>query len=110
MNKLGFAPELVSLIKNGSKKYTYRLGDKYSSVKIGDQIEFLDSSNKVPFGIVEITEKSILDFGNLPIDRVGHEVYKSKVEMRKIFSSYYNQPILDHYKFLVLGFKVIRIY
>ncbi|OGE14713.1 hypothetical protein A3F00_03465 [Candidatus Daviesbacteria bacterium RIFCSPHIGHO2_12_FULL_37_11] len=110
MKQIGFAPELVELIKNGTKTLTYRLGEKYDSISIGNQVEVVDSSTDKPFGIVEITEKSHANFSDLPICRIGHEIYKSRKEMRKIFSGYYNQPILDHYKFLVLEFKIIKIF
>ena len=110
MKKIGFAHELVELIKDGTKTLTYRLGDKYNILNIGDQIAVLDSSTYEAFGIIEIADKSFANFIDLPINRSGHETYKDKDDMRKIFSGYYKQSILDHYKFLILEFKVIKIY
>lgn len=110
MKSIGFAANLVKLIKNGSKTLTYRLGDKYDFLEIGDKIEFRDSSNNQVIGLIEINKKDIVQFIDLPTNRDGHEVYQSKEEMKKIFEGYYQQPIDDQEKFLVLGFRLLKLY
>lgn len=105
-NIIGFAPNLVPLILNGSKTLTYRKGDKYDFLKIGDEIDVKDSSNDKVFAKVKITQKSYSTFADLPFDQVGHEVYSSKEEMRNTFKKYYGE-ISDEEKILVLGFSVI---
>ena len=57
---------------------------------------------------LEIIEKSYTTFGELPIDRVGHEAYPSKEVQRETFKKYYKRDIADDEKILVLGFKVLN--
>ena len=89
--QIGFSSDLVPLIKEGSKTFTYRLGDKYDFIQIGDVIKTHDSSDNQVFAELEIIEKSYTTFGELPIDRVGHEAYPSKEVQRETFKKYYNQ-------------------
>ena len=42
---IGFASNLVPLVLDGSKTLTYRIGDKYDFLKVGDEIDVRDSSN-----------------------------------------------------------------
>ena len=105
---IGFAPNLVPLINNGTKTLTYRLGDKYDFLKIGDLIDARDSSNDRVFAQVEITEKSWIPFKDLPTDRNGHEIYSSKNEQRETFKEYYGKDLEDEDRILILGFKVVK--
>ena len=38
--EIGFATELVPLVKNHTKVLTYRLGNKYDFLKVGDVVQF----------------------------------------------------------------------
>lgn len=105
---IGFFPDLVSLILNGSKTLTYRIGDKYDYLKIGDEIMVKDSKTGKDFAKVRVTEKSLITFKELPIDTIGHEVYASKEEQRKTFEKYYKKSVKDDEKILVLGFMVVQ--
>jgi len=107
---IGFASNLVPLIKDGTKTLTYRLGEKYDFLKVGDFIDVRDSEDDKVFAQVEITETSETLFKDLPIDRKGHEVYFSKDEQKETFKKYYGKDLKDEDKILVLGFKVIRSY
>jgi uncharacterized protein YqfB (UPF0267 family) len=106
---IGFAKNLVPLIENGTKTLTYRMGDKYNFLEVGDQIAVSDSSNSRVFAEIDIIEKSHTTFGNLPTDRKGHEVYHSKEDQRATFKKYYQKNIEDSEPILVLGFKVIKL-
>ncbi|MGI8419797.1 MAG: ASCH domain-containing protein [Candidatus Levyibacteriota bacterium] len=106
---IGFAPDLVPLIKNGSKTLTYRLGDKYTFLQIGDVIEVHDSSTDEVFAQVKIIEKSFTTFQDLPIDRVGHEIYLSKERQKETFQKYY-RTVHDDDAVLLLGFQVLKNY
>jgi hypothetical protein len=106
---IGFAHDLVPLIINGSKTLTYRIGNKYDFLKIGDKIAVRDSSENRIFGNVEINEKSYISFSDLPIDRIGHEVYSSKQEQKETFEKYYGEFAEDE-NILVLGFRLLDIY
>jgi uncharacterized protein YhfF len=106
-----FAANLVPLIKNGTKTFTYRIGDKYEYLKMGDTVmvqEGGEADGEV-FAEVEITDKYHTTFGDLPYDRDGHERYFSKQEMRDTFKRYYRQEIEDNQDILVLAFKVIKL-
>lgn len=105
---IGFAKELVPLIKNGSKALTYRLGDKYKFLKVGDRIKVKNSSTQENFAEVEINEVSTILFKNLPIDKEGHEKYSSKEEQRKRFEKYYPGEVKDNTEVVILGFKVVK--
>lgn len=107
---IGFAPNLVPLIKNGAKTLTYRLGNKYDFLDIGDFIELRNSKDDKIFAQVEIIKKSWTTFGELPIDRLGHEVYSSKNKQREVFNKYYGKDLEDNDKILVLGFKLVKNY
>jgi hypothetical protein len=106
LDSIGFAPNLVPLIQNGSKTLTYRLGDKYNFLNVGEKIAVHDSSTNEIFAEVEIIEKSYTTFRDLPIDRVGHEVYPSKEKQRETFEKYYG-TVNDEDKILILAFKVL---
>lgn len=101
---LGFASELVDLVKNGTKTLTYRLGDKYDFLKPGDIIKTKDSSTGEVFGELNINEKSACLFKDLPIDRSGHETYESKEAIRQTFERLYNRQVSDDDKVIILGF------
>jgi hypothetical protein len=104
---IGFAPNLVPLIQKGTKTLTYRIGNKYAFLSVGDTIPVRNSSTNEIFADVEITEKSYTTFADLPIDRLGHEVYSSKEEQKETFEKYY-EAVNDKDKILVLGFKVLK--
>ena len=106
---IGFAPNLVSMILDGSKTLTYRIGDKYNFLKVGDEIDVRDSSNDKTFAKVKIIEKDYTTFDDLPIDRIGHEVYSSKQEQHNTFEKYYGE-VKEEDKILILGFTVIKKY
>ncbi|MBA3724087.1 MAG: ASCH domain-containing protein [Candidatus Levybacteria bacterium] len=106
---IGFASNLVPLILNGTKTLTYRLGDKYTFLHVGDKIAVRDSSTNTVFAEVEITEKSYTTFKDLPIDRVGHEIYPSKEKQRETFEKYYG-TVKAGDQILILGFKLLKSY
>lgn len=106
---IGFASELVPLIKTGKKTLTYRYGDKYEFLKVGDEIDIKDSGTGEIFGRVKIIEMSNTTFDQLPIDRIGHEAYKNKKEQKQIFEKYYGE-IKDNDKILILGFELLELY
>ena len=106
-----FAANLVPLIKNGTKTFTYRVGDKYEYLKVGDTVMVQEGGgvDGNVFAEVEITDKYHTTFGNLAHNRDGHEKYSSKQEMRDTFKRYYKQEIEDSQDILVLAFKVIKL-
>lgn len=103
---IGFAPDLVPLIMSGKKTLTYRVGDKYGFLDVGDIILVKNSSNDKIFAKVKITEIDHITFDKLPIDREGHEVYLSKEKQRTTFQKYYGKNIEDFEPMLIIGFNV----
>ena len=85
-----FASDLVHLIIDGSKIYTYRLGYKFSSAVPGDELLAADEYGHV-FGVIRITERSVTTFGNLPLRIKGHEPYSSRKAQIVTFAKYYGR-------------------
>jgi hypothetical protein len=106
---IGFASDLVPLVKDGSKVLTYRIGDKYNFLRVGDRIMTKDSGNNKVFGELEIVEVTKMLFKDLPINRSGHEIYSSKEEKKRVFEKYYPGEVNDDSEVLVLGFKLVRV-
>lgn len=102
---LGFAPQLVPLVKSGRKTMTYRLGDKYTSVKPGDVLPVKNSGDGKLFGQVIISNISTTTFKELPINRNGHEGYASKDEQRAKFEIYYGRSVVDEEPVIILEYK-----
>lgn len=105
---IGFAPNLVPLVLDGSKTLTYRLGDKWDFLQVGDTILTDDSGTGKVFAELEITQKEKGTFDTLRDDREGHEMYRSPEERRATFEKYYSRPITDDEPAIILGFKLIR--
>jgi hypothetical protein len=106
-----FAPNLVPLIKNGTKTLTYRIGDKYEYLEVGDIVMVQGGGERDGdvFAEIEITKKYHITFGKLSHESEGHEKYGSKQEMRDTFKKYYKIDIEDDQDILVLGFKVNKL-
>ncbi len=104
--EIGFATELVPLVKNHTKVLTYRLGNKYDFLKVGDVVDTYDSVTGEVFGRLRITKKEKTIFKELPIDRIGHEVYPSKDGQRRVFEKFYGE-IKDEDLFIILGFELL---
>ena len=105
-----FAPELAGAILERSKVITYRFGDKYDYLQVGDEVSVQNSATQEVVGKASIVNKKRLLFKDLPLDGASHESYKSKHEQRKLFSGYYaylGRPIEDDDSFLALGFQLI---
>ena len=104
-----FHPDLIPLIKSGSKNLTYRLDDEHLDyLKVGDRVTAKDGFSGEAFAELEITSMEFTTFGELPLDRPGHTKYSSKEEQRAIFKGYYGREIEDSERALILGFKVVR--
>ena len=102
------APELIEIVKSGKKVKTYRLGDKYDYLKVGDEVQILNTITREFAVNVVVTDKHFLKFIELPYKGIGHEEYKDKEAQRKVFNGYYafrGEPIADDDLFLVIEFK-----
>lgn len=109
---LAFAPELIPLILKRDKTLTYRYGDKYSYLHIGDVVNIIDQDNSSIVGTAIIRQISNALFGDIPINQVGHESYSSKEHQREVLSGYYGElgrPLEDKDSFLIIEFEIIKL-
>lgn len=100
-----FKDYLIPLIKSGEKVFTYRKGDKYAPLEIGDIVYFINGSNDVKEGKIKIIGKYYTSFKDLPFDAEGHEKYNSKQHQKEVFEEYYGE-MDDNEKILVLKFEL----
>jgi hypothetical protein len=108
-HQLGFASKLVPLVKSGEKYLTYRLGERWDFLNVGDTIETKDSGTEETFGTLEILGKERTTFKEIEIDREGHEHYKDHEEKRNNFINLYNRPVEDSETVIILKFKVVNL-
>lgn len=105
-----FAPELTDFIQKEGKVKTYRYGNKYDYLKIGDRVTLREYGSEKIIAQAEIVQKEKTTFGRLPLNIDGHESSESKEQQRMVFSSYYRyigREIKDSDPFLILGFRLI---
>lgn len=108
--EIQFAPELTALILKEGKVTTYRYGTKYDYLHIGDEVRLSEYDTRKLITRAIITKKEKVLFKDIPLHVKGHEAYKSKVEQKKVFSSYYTylgRPLTNNDPFLLLAFKII---
>ena len=90
MKKLKFHPDLVPLVRSGSKTTTWRLFDD-KNIQMGDELTLINSKTIGEFarGKVVLVNETI--FGNLtPEDWAGQEEFSALEEMYKTYSKFYN--------------------
>lgn len=110
-----FRPELVSLIKEGKKNITFRIGDK-KNISVGDIVSLVDwadgkKENQNEFTKAKIIKISEFKLGDLPLDYPGHEKDNSIEERLARYKEYYgdsvtNDSIVYVYKFQPLFLKI----
>lgn len=107
---IAFAPELVGFILQDRKLTTYRYGDKYGYLKVGDEISIQNSSTGEIKAKARIINKMKTTFGELPIQIGTHEAYRDKEHQREVLSGYYaylGRPLVDEDSFLVFDFELV---
>lgn len=107
---IAFAPELIEFILQDRKLTTYRYGDKYLYLKVGDEISIQDSKTGEIRAKARITGKMKTTFGELPIQIGTHEAYRDKKHQREVLSGYYaylGRLLVDEDPFLVFDFKLV---
>ncbi len=105
-----FAPELIDFILAKKKLTTYRFGNKYNYLNVGDLINLQNSSTRNMVATAIITRKANTTFKDIPIKTGGHESYRNKEHQRQVLSGYYayiGRKIADDDQFLVFDFKLI---
>lgn len=105
-----FAPELTVFILEEKKLSTYRFGNKYDYIQIGDMVSLQNSATKNIFACAMVTAKSKVEFIDLPIKSNIHESYESKEHQRGVLSGYYKylkRPLRDDDEFTVFQFALV---
>lgn len=107
---IAFAPELIEFILQDRKLTTYRYGDKYDYLNVGDEISIQDSRTGEIKAKAKITSKIRTTFGELPTQVGTHEAYRDKDHQREVLSGYYaylKRPLIDTDPFLVFDFELV---
>ncbi|OGC45582.1 hypothetical protein A2V49_03735 [candidate division WWE3 bacterium RBG_19FT_COMBO_34_6] len=107
MKTLKFSPELVKLIKNGSKTITWRLFDD-KNIKKGDKLLFIQRPELIPFAkalVTDVKVKLIKDLNDQ--DKKGHEEVGSDKDICKTYSKYYKKQITSETQVKVIHFKIV---
>lgn len=108
MKKIKFAKNLIPLILSGEKTSTWRLFDD-KNLQADDTVKFLDFEKQKVFAKAILTSVTEKRFKNLKKDDwKGHEKYKNKDEMYKIYSGYYKQPVNQDTKLKIIKFKLLN--
>ncbi|MCB0317213.1 MAG: ASCH domain-containing protein [Bdellovibrionales bacterium] len=108
---INFAPELIPFIQSGIKTVTYRLGTKYSYLKVGDKVEIREYGSVGLVAKAEIIFIEELPFEELPLRYPGHESYENKEHQRRVFNGYYyytGRQIADKDSFLLIEFDLVN--
>jgi valyl-tRNA synthetase len=86
-NRIDFDEKLVPLVKNGSKKKTYRLTDK--KVVVGEIVETASAQTDEKFGYLQIRSITQTTLGSIDWQADGHEKYKNQDDLIATFKDYY---------------------
>jgi hypothetical protein len=108
MKSLKFSPELVPLVKNGSKTTTWRLFDD-KNLEVGEVVELIARPELTIFSQAKITEVITKKMGELNNgDKLGHESFCSDKEMYKTYSGYYKQMVDKNSPVTIYKFKLLN--
>jgi len=107
MKTLKFSKEHIPLILSGQKTTTWRcFNDK--GLKKGDEVVLLGHGSKKPFARAVLTEVKEKTFKELDEkDMEGHEGFRDKEEMLKIYSGYYKIKIVPENSLKIIKFKIL---
>ena len=113
MKQIKLDHELAQLVVADKKTSTWRLFDD-KDLSVNDVIEFIDKVNPrdkstwvtcARARIDQVTEKRFKDL--VDADYEGHNPYKSKEEMYKTFSGYYNVEVDDETPLKIITFTLL---
>ncbi len=104
LKRMKFDAALVPLIKERSKRSTWRLDDE-KDLAPGDLVECINASTGERFAIIEITEVRLTIFANLTdAEKAEHESFPSEEAMLATYSRYYQKPISRDYPLKIIKF------
>lgn len=103
-----FAPELVPLVKDGSKTSTWRLFDD-KDLREGDVVDFIARPELVKFAVAKLTSVIEKPLGELTEeDKKGHEKFSSDEEMYKTYEGYYDKPVGPQTPIKLIRFEILE--
>ena len=106
MKTLKFHKDLVTLILNGTKTSTWRLGDE-KDLSPGDTLALQEDGKQEPFFYAEIESVTAKRFADLTEDdKKGHETFTSDDEMYETYQKYYKSPVGPDTELKIVRFKV----
>lgn len=103
--EIGFYPDYIPMIEEGSKWMTYRNAGPFDYLKPGDSIELKEHGTHRLIGKTSVVSINFMTLGELSIDCPGHESYQSKDHQREVLSGYAGKPLEDSELFIVIEFK-----
>ena len=108
MKTLKFSPELVELVKNGSKTTTWRIFDD-KDLQTGDFVTFIKRPELTPFAEAKITNVVTKPIKNLTDqDKEGHEDVGTQEAMYQTYSKYYNREVNPDTEVKIIKFEVLK--
>lgn len=104
-----FSGNLPELILRREKTTTWRLPYSYKDFFIGDTVKLRSRINGSNFGMAKILSIKYTTLGKLTKeDKEGHETFRSKREMYRTYSKYYNINATPKTRIEVFKFKLLK--
>lgn len=108
VKQIKFAPDLVALIKNGTKTSTWRLFDD-KNLAVGDIVEFVARPELSVFAVAKLMKVIEKPFSKLSEeDKEGHEKFTSEEQMYKAYSGYYGQEVGPDTVLKLIWFEILE--
>jgi len=106
---LKFRHHLTEEIIAGRKIVTWRLFDD-KDLKVGDELELVDSESGEKFAEAEIVKVREKQLGKIEEkDFAGHEKFESKKEMLATYRSYYGDKVDWDTVMKIIDFKLLPV-
>lgn len=107
LKTLKFQDKLADMIIEGEKTITWRINDD-KDIQEGDEIALIRRPSMKEFGRAEVIKVKETTFGEMaPEDYEGHEKFKTKDEMYKTYSKYYNMEVTPKTKLKVITLRIM---
>jgi len=109
MKTLGFAPDLIPLILDGSKTVSWRLFDD-KNLNVGDEVVCVHQFTRQPFAIFTITSLIIKRLKDIDeIDRKGHEKVGNLADIIDIYQKYYSKDLTGDEEAKIIRFLAKKL-
>lgn len=109
MKTLGFAPDLIPLILDGSKTVSWRLFDD-KNLSVGDEVVCVHQFTRQPFATFIITSliiKRLKDINDM--DRKGHEKVDNLAHVIDMYQKYYSKDLTGDEDVKIIRFQAKKL-